>query len=173
MRPTRHAALALALGGLSALAQAEPVSQDFVALTLRTTSDQAQASGFLDGQRLSGSTRNWYAHEHATRGPLWSYSKRDGSRHPTSSRDNWVQGTLLNYTSGFTEGTVGLSTEVALYNAVALQRGRASVAGPNNRTSPTATARCSTSGARSAWPTSRPGCPTPPSPPAASPSTPR
>ncbi len=57
MRPTRHAALCLALGGLSALAQAEPVSQDFVALTLRTTSDQAQASGFLDGQRLSGSTR--------------------------------------------------------------------------------------------------------------------
>jgi hypothetical protein len=134
LRPTRHAALCLALGGLSALAQAEPVSQDFVALTLRTTSDQAQASGFIDGQRLSGSTRNWYAHEHATRGPLWSYSKRDGSRHPTSSRDNWVQGTLLNYTSGFTEGTVGLSTEVALYNAVALQRGRASVAGPNNRT---------------------------------------
>lgn len=134
MRPTRHAVLALTLGGLTALAHAEPVSQEMVPLTLKQTPEQSLASGFIDGQSLTGSTRNWYAHERATRGPLWSYSKSDGSRHPTSRRDNWVQGTILNYRSGFTEGTVGLSTEVALYNAVALQRGRASVAGPNNRT---------------------------------------
>lgn len=134
MRPTRHAVLALTLGGLTALAHAEPVSQEMVPLTLKQTPEQSLASGFIDGQSLTGSTRNWYAHERATRGPLWSYSKSDGSRHPTSRRDNWVQGTILNYRSGFTEGTVGLSAEVALYNAVALQRGRASVAGPNNRT---------------------------------------
>lgn len=134
MRPTQHTVLALTLGGLTALAHAEPVSQEIVPLTLKQTPEQSLASGFIDGQSLTGSTRNWYAHERATRGPLWSYSKSDGSRHPTSRRDNWVQGTILNYRSGFTEGTVGLSTEVALYNAVALQRGRASVAGPNNRT---------------------------------------
>lgn len=134
MRPTNHALLTLALGGFAAMAQADPVSQDVVPLTLNSTSAQDQASGFFDGQHLSGSTRNWYARERAARGPLWSFSKGDGSRHPTDRRSNWVQGSILNYTSGFTQGTVGLSTEVALYNAIALERGRATVAGPNNRT---------------------------------------
>ncbi|WP_282877048.1 OprD family outer membrane porin [Pseudomonas peli] len=38
----------------------------------------------------------------------------------TDRRTNWVQGTILKYSSGFTEGTVGVSTEVAAYNAIAL-----------------------------------------------------
>lgn len=131
---TNTAVLALTLGSLSAVANAETASQDFVPIALASTSAQDQASGFFDGQSLSGSTRNWYARERAKRGPLWSYSKSDGSRHATDRRDNWVQGSILNYSSGFTEGSVGFSTEVALYNAIALERGRASVAGPNNRT---------------------------------------
>ncbi|UVJ46637.1 OprD family porin [Pseudomonas sp. LS1212] len=124
----------MSLTGLSATVNAEQASQDFVPVTVKSTSDQADASGFIEGQSLSGSTRNWYARERAKRGPLWKYSKGDGTRVPTSSRDNWVQGTILNYTSGFTQGTVGISTEVAAYNAVALERGRARVDGPNNRT---------------------------------------
>ncbi|MGE8329229.1 OprD family porin [Pseudomonas urmiensis] len=134
MRPIIPTALALSVSAFSALAQAEPASQAFFPLSLKASSEQAEASGFFEGQSLTGSTRNWYARERATRAPLWQYSKSDGSRHDTHSRDNWVQGTILNYSSGFTQGTVGFATEVAAYNAIALERGRAAIAGPNNRT---------------------------------------
>ncbi|MBV4534621.1 OprD family porin [Pseudomonas urmiensis] len=134
MRPITTTALALSVSAFSALAQAEPASQAFFPLSLKASSEQAEASGFFEGQSLTGSTRNWYARERATRAPLWQYSKSDGSRHDTHSRDNWVQGTILNYSSGFTQGTVGFATEVAAYNAIALERGRAAIAGPNNRT---------------------------------------
>ncbi|QXH59108.1 OprD family porin [Pseudomonas maumuensis] len=131
---TTTTALALSVGAFCAFAQAEPVSQDFVPFALKSSSEQAEAKGFIDGQSLSGSTRNWYARERATRAPLWKYTKSDGTRHDTHSRDNWVQGTILNYSSGFTEGTVGFAVEAAAYNAIALEQGRAAVAGPNNRT---------------------------------------
>ncbi|MDF0730303.1 OprD family porin [Pseudomonas entomophila] len=134
MRRSKITALALSISAFSTLANAEPVSQDFFPLSLKSSSEQAEASGFFDGQSLSGTTRNWYARERATRAPLFKYYKSDGTRHETHSRDNWVQGTILNYSSGFTQGTVGFATEVAAYNAIALERGRAAVAGPNNRT---------------------------------------
>ncbi len=134
MKLNTTAVLALALSGLSATAYAEPASQAFIPVAVKDTSAQAQASGFIEGQNLSGSTRNWYASERAKRGPLWNYTNGDGTRVPTSSRDNWVQGTILNYSSGFTQGIVGISTEVAAYNAIALERDREKVDGPNNRT---------------------------------------
>ena len=52
-------ALALSIGAFSTVAQADPQSQDYLPLTLKSSSEQAQASGFIDGQSLSGSTRNW------------------------------------------------------------------------------------------------------------------
>ena len=58
---------------LSSLAQAETQSQDFVPITLKPGNEQAEAKGFIDGQSLSGSTRNWYAREGATRAPLFRY----------------------------------------------------------------------------------------------------
>jgi len=127
-------ALALSIGTFSAVAEADTQSQDYIPFSLKSSSEQDQANGFIDGQSLSGSTRNWYAHERATRAPLWKYYKGDGTRHDTHSRDNWVQGTILNYSSGFTQGTVGFAVEAAGYNAIALQQGRAAIAGPNNRT---------------------------------------
>lgn len=131
---TPHRALALVICSLSSLAIAEPASQALLPVQLSSTSDQANATGFIDGQSLSGTTRNWYAREHAARGPLWRYYKADGSRHDSNSRENWLQGTILNYSSGFTQGTVGFAVEAAGYNALALQQGRSRVAGPNNRT---------------------------------------
>ncbi|MDD0972728.1 OprD family porin [Pseudomonas fontis] len=124
----------MSLTGLSAMAHADSASQDFVPVTVKSTSAQAETKGFFEDQSLSGTTRNWYAHERATRQALFKHQSSDGTSHPTHKRTNWVQGTILNYTSGFTEGTVGFSTEVAAYNAIALERGRATVAGPNNRT---------------------------------------
>ena len=133
MRQFTITTLALSISAFSALASADPVSQDFFPLSLKA-SEQAEASGFFEGQSLSGTTRNWYARERSTRSPLFRYTKGDGTRVATHSRDNWVQGTILNYSSGFTQGTVGFATEVAVYNALALERGRAAIAGPNNRT---------------------------------------
>ncbi|WP_410478955.1 OprD family outer membrane porin [Pseudomonas sp. zfem002] len=126
--------IALSLGSLTGVAHAEAVSQDYLPLTVKNTSAQHQATGFIEGQSLSGSTRNWYARERATKAPLYRYYKSDGTRRDSHSRDNWVQGTILDYSSGFTQGTVGFATQVAAYNAIALERGRAAVAGPNNRT---------------------------------------
>ena len=134
MRLTKTTALALSVGAFCSLAQAEPASQAYIPVSVKATSAQADAQGFVEGQSLSGSTRNWYARERATRAPLFKYYKRDGTRHDTHSRDNWLQGTILNYSSGFTQGTVGFAIEAAGYNAIALEQGRAAVGGPNNRT---------------------------------------
>lgn len=133
MKPSKIALLALAISSVSAVAQAEPVSQRFVPTTLSDTSAQAESKGFVEGQSLSGTTRNWYANELRRRDDRFSYNHNNLAT-PTARRINWVQGTILNYSSGFTQGTVGFSTEVAVYNAIALDRDRKDIAGPNNRT---------------------------------------
>lgn len=134
MKRLTSSAAILSLCGLSSLAHAEAVSHDYIPTTLAGSSAQAEAKGFIEGQSLSGTTRNWYARERSTNGPQFRYYKSDGTRRDTHSRDNWVQGTILNYSSGFTQGAVGFGLEVAGYNAIALEQGRAAVAGPNNRT---------------------------------------
>ncbi|MCY4127017.1 MAG: outer membrane porin, OprD family, partial [Pseudomonas sp.] len=93
MRLFNSSALALAIGAATTTVHADPQSQAYLPLTLAAESAQAQAKGFVDGQSLGGTTRNWYARERATRAPLWRYYKSDGTRHPTHTRENWVQGT--------------------------------------------------------------------------------
>ena len=134
MKPFTSTTLALTLGALCATAQADPANQAFYPLTLASTHAQAEAEGLIEGQSLGGTTRNWFAHERGARDTRWGYYKRDGSRSSTDRRDNWLQGTILQYNSGFSQGTVGFAAEVAGYNAIALEQGRSSVAGPNNRT---------------------------------------
>ncbi|MBU6958090.1 OprD family porin [Pseudomonas sp. CVAP len=139
MKLSSTALLALAISSITATAYAETVSQDFVPTGLSTTNAQADTKGFVEGQSLSGSTRNWYANELKRRDDRFKYQK-DGVLTTTPRRTNWVQGTILNYTSGFTQGTVGISTEIAAYNAIALDRSRHDVAAgsggasANNRT---------------------------------------
>ncbi|KAF0862892.1 OprD family porin [Pseudomonas sp. LD120] len=133
MKLSSSALLALAISSITATAYAESVSQAFIPTELNSTQAQAETKGFIEGQSLSGTTRNWYANELRRRENRFSYN-HNGSDTPTSRRINWVQGTILNYSSGFTEGTVGVSTEVAAYNAIALDRDRKHIAGKNNRT---------------------------------------
>ncbi|KTC32896.1 MAG: OprD family porin [Pseudomonas sp.] len=133
MKLSSSALLALAISSITATAYAESVSQDFVPTELNSTNAQSEAKGFVEGQSLSGSTRNWYANELKRRNDRFSYN-HNGQPTSTARRINWVQGTILNYSSGFTEGTVGVSTEVAAYNAIALDRDRKHIAGKNNRT---------------------------------------
>ncbi|MBK5510266.1 MULTISPECIES: OprD family porin [unclassified Pseudomonas] len=130
MKLSSTAILALAISSITATAYAETQSQDFTPVTVNTASAQAEAPGFVEGTTIKGTTRNWYANEQLKRGGKFTYRK-DGVATPTDRRINWVQGTIVNFTSGFTQGTVGVSTEVAAYNAVALERDRKSLASNN------------------------------------------
>ncbi|MGY2259115.1 OprD family porin [Pseudomonas sp. SDO55104_S430] len=130
MKLSSTAILALAISSVTATAYAETQSQAFTPVTVNEKSAQAEATGFLEGQSISGTTRNWYANEQLKRGGTFSY-KKDGVSTPTDRRINWVQGTIVKYNSGFTEGTVGFSTEVAAYNAIALDQDRKDLASNN------------------------------------------
>ncbi|MCS4309891.1 outer membrane OprD family porin [Pseudomonas sp. SJZ103] len=133
MKLSSKALLALAISTITATAYAETQSQDFVPTTLAGTSAQSEAKGFIDGQSLGGTTRNWYSTEKRFRGQRFSYEKHNQTR-TDANRTNWVQGTILNYSSGFTQGTVGVATEVAAYNAVVLDRSKRDIKGGSNRT---------------------------------------
>ncbi|CAM3309164.1 porin [Pseudomonas floridensis] len=133
MKTTSTALLALSLSSFGAMVQAEPASQAFVPTELSSKNAQADANGFFEDQHLTGTTRNWYANELRRRDSTFSYTD-DGVRKQTPRRINWQQGTIVNYTSGFTQGVVGFSTELALYNAVALDRDTGDFAGNSNRT---------------------------------------
>ena len=133
MKLSQKAFLALAISSASLMGHAQPQSQDFVPTALNPANAQSEAKGFIDGQSLGGTTRNWYSNELKRRDDRFSYDKH-GVQTPIPRRINWVQGTILDYNSGFTQGTVGVSTEVALYNAIALDRSREDLAGGGNRT---------------------------------------
>lgn len=130
MRLSSTAILALAVSSITATAYAETQSQEFTPVTVNTSSAQAAATGFVEGQKIDGSTRNWYANEQLRRGGKFTYLK-DGVATPTDRRINWVQGTIVKYNSGFTQGTIGVSTEVAAYNAIALDRDHKDLASNN------------------------------------------
>ncbi|MBX8486662.1 OprD family porin [Pseudomonas cichorii] len=132
MKKTSTALLALSLSSFGAVAQADE-SNTFVPTQLSTSNAQDEAKGFFEDQHLTGTTRNWYSNELRRRDDRFSYRK-NGVVTPTPRRINWVQGTIVNYSSGFTQGTVGFGTELALYNAIALDRDRKDIAGGGNRT---------------------------------------
>jgi len=130
MKLSSTALLALAISSVTATACAESQSQAFTPVTVKEKSAQSAATGFVEGQSISGTTRNWYANEQLKRGGQFAY-KKNGISTDTDRRINWVQGTIIKYNSGFTEGTVGISTEVAAYNAIALDRDRKDLASNN------------------------------------------
>ncbi|KAB0521165.1 OprD family outer membrane porin [Pseudomonas extremorientalis] len=133
MKLSSKALLALAISSITATAYAEPASQDFVPTTLAGTSAQSEAKGFIEDFSLGGTTRNWFSHESKYRGGTFSY-KEHGVTKTDRNRTNWVQGTILNASSGFTQGTVGVKTEVAVYNALVLDRSKRDIKGGSNRT---------------------------------------
>lgn len=134
MRKASTAVFALSLLAVSISAQAEPTSQDFVPTGLASKNAQSEAAGFLEDSKLTGSTKNWYANELQRRGGTFSRTKENGEVERDPRRINWVQGTIVDYSSGFTQGIVGFSTQVALYNAVALDRDKGDLMGGGNRT---------------------------------------
>ncbi|MGJ7546941.1 OprD family outer membrane porin [Pseudomonas alloputida] len=134
MQLKKTTAFLIAISAHSNLSLADETSQHANAFRLNPLNAQDKAIGSFEGQRLSGFTRNWYSRERSTGAAIFKYNNGDGTRTNTHSRDTWVQGTLVDYTSGFTKGTVGFGLELAGFNVVALERSKRSVAGPNNRT---------------------------------------
>jgi hypothetical protein len=128
------AVFAVSMIALSVAAQAEPTSQEFVPTQLASTSAQGEAKGFLEDSKLTGTTRNWYANELLRRGGQFSRRENGVVVDQDSRRINWVQGTIIDYSSGFTQGTVGFATQMAVYNAVALDRDKDDLMGGANRT---------------------------------------
>lgn len=126
--------LALSIGTFSLAAEAEPERRGFKATALKDTSAQAEAAGFIEGQSLSGWTRNFFAQERTQRDTRFGIKKSDGRTESTRRRETWTQGTVLDYSSGFTQGTVGIAAQVAAYNEIALQQGHGRIAGGGNRT---------------------------------------
>lgn len=131
MKPSSSTLLALTFSSITATAEAGSSDLTFVP-TFKETSAQDGADGFITGQHLDGQTRNWYANQSRQDDSRWRYI-RHGEPHTTARRTHWVQGTQLNYRSGFTEGTLGIATEVSAYNAIALNRSRQDAAGSSNR----------------------------------------
>lgn len=132
MKPSSSTLLALTFSSITATAEASSTDLAFVPTTLKDTSAQDGAEGFILGQMLDGQTRNWYANQSKQDDRRWRYT-RHGESHTTARRTHWIQGTQLNYRSGFTEGTLGIATEVSAYNAIALNRSRKDAAGSSNR----------------------------------------
>ena len=54
MRLFTLTALALSISALSTVTQADPQSQEYVPITLKGSSEQEQASGFVDGYAIVG-----------------------------------------------------------------------------------------------------------------------
>ncbi len=72
---------------------------------------QAESKGFLEDSTLDLLTRNVYWHM---------------DRHATGAQDNreWGQGFHLNYSSGYTQGTVGFGADLNAYMGIKLDSGR-------------------------------------------------
>lgn len=94
---------------------------------------QAGATGFIEGQSLTLSTRNFAAREQMKDSFGFTIPK-DGGREHTHSRRAWVQGTQLKYSSGYTQGTIGFGLDIAAFNAINLERGKGRIGGGGNRT---------------------------------------
>lgn len=123
-------ALILTGSAWACAAEAAPQSQTVTPVSWKETSAQDDASGFFEGQKLTGSTRNWYANEHRQHGATFGYN-HNGVRDTTERRINWVQANIVKYQSGFSQGAVGFGVEAAVYNAVALDRDRRDLAAPS------------------------------------------
>jgi hypothetical protein len=72
-------------------------------------SSQSQSKGFVADSHLTLNLRNYFDHFDNEGGP---------------HRHAWVQGAMLDYTSGYTQGLVGLGLDASLYGALKLDGGQ-------------------------------------------------
>lgn len=117
---------------------------------------QAGASGLFEGQSLTLTTRNFYSRENMKDSFTFRIPKAGGGSQRIHQRNAWVQGTVLKYSSGYTQGSIGFGFDVAAFNEIALERGKGRIGGGGNRTlaNSDGEARRSASGPSWASPTS-------------------
>ncbi|MCV4263001.1 OprD family porin [Pseudomonas capsici] len=86
----------------SAIALAVTAASVQMATAAPFVSDQSEAKGFVDGSTLDLKLRNYYY---------------DRDKKNTTSRDDkdWTQGLWANYSSGYTQGTIGVGVEAFGY----------------------------------------------------------
>lgn len=74
---------------------------------------QAVAGGFIEDSKATLGLRNFYINQ----------DNREGTNNP-SKQEEWGQGFILNYTSGYTEGTVGFGVDALGLLGVRLDSGK-------------------------------------------------
>lgn len=82
---------------------------------LVSAAEDAADAGFLEGSKLDAMLRNYYWHQTGDLG-----HQRD-----------WEQGVLLNFSSGFTPGIVGVGVDAFVYANATLDSGSGRTGGPN------------------------------------------
>ncbi|HHM5293711.1 TPA: OprD family outer membrane porin, partial [Pseudomonas aeruginosa] len=93
---------------------------------------QAGASGLFEGQSLTLTTRNFYSRENMKDSFTFRIPKAGGGSQRIHQRNAWVQGTVLKYSSGYTQGSIGFGFDVAAFNEIALERGKGRIGGGGN-----------------------------------------
>ncbi|NSX07016.1 OprD family porin [Pseudomonas lini] len=108
---------------------------------LAIADQQQQAKGFIEDSSLVLLNRNFYMNRDFRHGG--SNSQGINGSLPSSERngyrEEWAQGAMLNFASGFTQGTIGFGTDAFAYGGVKLDTGRGRVGNgllpiSNNRT---------------------------------------
>ncbi|MBP5150440.1 OprD family outer membrane porin, partial [Pseudomonas protegens] len=95
-------------------------------------SQQAQAPGFIEGSSLDLNLRHYYSNQHTQRDTYLTIKKPDGNQR-TRVRETWVQTGMLKYSSGYTQGLIGIGVDAGLFSAVNLERGHGRVANGGDR----------------------------------------
>ncbi|WP_158713761.1 OprD family outer membrane porin, partial [Metapseudomonas resinovorans] len=84
-----------------------------LAVTLGVLAQQAAAAGFIEDSKASLTLRNFYINS----------DNRQFADAP-SKQEEWGQGFLFNYASGYTEGTVGVGVDALGLLGVKLDSGK-------------------------------------------------
>ena len=93
---------------------------------LAVAGQQQQANGFIEDSSLNLLNRNFYMnrdfHDGASNSQGINGSKPASERN--GYREEWAHGAMLNFTSGFTQGTVGFGADAFAYGGIKLDTGR-------------------------------------------------
>ncbi|MCP8464241.1 OprD family porin [Pseudomonas sp. ZM23] len=114
MKVMKWSAIALAVSaGTTQLAMAEP----FVG-------NQADSKGFVEDSSLNFLVRNYYFNRDQRNGGGNVADSSKASGYKNGYREEWTQGFWGNYSSGFTQGTVGFGVDAFGYLGLKLDSGR-------------------------------------------------
>ena len=83
----------------------------FLAIAIGALVQQAGAAGFIDDSKATLGLRNFYINQ-------------DTRNQDANTQEEWGQGFQLNFSSGFTEGTVGVGVDALGLSGVKLDSGK-------------------------------------------------